>query len=167
MREYNPAARLLTIDPAEGVTNGQPLKQWNHPKIARFCPHCRHATETDAWRSGMVRFLRSRPSDPIVLATVEALAAAARGPVLVIEDSNHLTEVVGENLRLYARFVSPGSYFIVQDTRLTMPLAAMSAFFKRDPLGGCFEVDRRLEYFIVGQHWHGYLRRKETGEGGC
>ena len=92
MNEYNPEAKIVTIDPAEGVTNSIPLKQWNDPKVKKFCPHCRHATETRAWQSGQIQFLRGRPSDPVVLATVAALAAEA-GTVLVMEDSNHLTEV--------------------------------------------------------------------------
>jgi len=46
----------------------------------------------------------------------------------------------------------------IQDTRLAHPLRAISQFLKT-PFGRCFEVDKRLEYFVVTQHWDGYLRR--------
>ena len=83
--------------------------------------------------------------------------------VLVMEDSNHLKDVVYENLMTYARFVTPGSYFIVQDTRLVQPNQATEAFLKT-PEGRCFEVDKRPEYFIITQHWDGFLRRKTACE---
>jgi cephalosporin hydroxylase len=57
-----------------------------------FCPHCRHATETSAWASGNIQYLRALPSDPLVISTVEALVVEAK-VVLVVEDSNHLAEV--------------------------------------------------------------------------
>jgi len=77
---------------SQGKTNGIPLKQWNDPKVRTFCPHCRHATETKAWASGQIQFLRALPSDPVVLSTVEALVAESE-VVFIVEESNHLTEV--------------------------------------------------------------------------
>ena len=44
--------------------------------------------------------------------------------MLVIEDSNHQEAVVAENLAAYHEFVTPGSYFVVQDTRLGGPARA-------------------------------------------
>lgn len=37
--------------------------------------------------------------------------------VMVIEDSTHQREVVLENIKAYGKFVTPGSYLLVQDTR--------------------------------------------------
>jgi cephalosporin hydroxylase len=37
--------------------------------------------------------------------------------VMVIEDSTHEKEVVLANIKAYGKFVTPGSYMLVQDTR--------------------------------------------------
>jgi cephalosporin hydroxylase len=37
--------------------------------------------------------------------------------VMVIEDSTHERDVVLANIKAYGKFVTPGSYMLVQDTR--------------------------------------------------
>ena len=53
---------------------------------------------------------------------------------------------------------TPGSYFVVQDTRLGGPARAIDAFLR----GGdtCYVRDRRPEYYYITQHWGGYLYKK-------
>lgn len=82
--------------------------------------------------------------------------------VMVVEDSSHQDKVVLRNMESYWQFVTPGSYLIVQDTRLKWsgkgPLAAISTFMGR-PGGSCFRKDYRLEHLIYTQHFDGYLQR--------
>ena len=69
------------------------------------------------------------------------------------------TQVVSANLKAYAKFVTPGSYLLVQDTRLGPPLEAADAFLASEA-GACFSRDRRPEYFMITQHWGGFLHRQ-------
>jgi len=82
------------------------------------------------------------------------------------QDSNHALEVVRANLAAYQHLVTPGSYFVVQDTKLDRlggaggPRRATDEFLA-SPLGRRFERDRRFEYFVYSQHSGGFLRRRE------
>ena len=121
MLGYDPHARIITVDPFMGPKglDGSVLEDWNRAQIRQFCPQCLPAANHTIWRRA-VTFLHSHPRANTTLATVRAAVndAAALGlPIMVIEDSNHLLDSVRTNLHLYAGFVSPGSYFIVQDTR--------------------------------------------------
>lgn len=44
MEQYNPRAKILTMDPAMLKLTGQrELVDWNYREIKEFCPHCRPA----------------------------------------------------------------------------------------------------------------------------
>ena len=80
---------------------------------------------------------------------------------MVIEDSNHGVGEVSANLRAYGDFVSPGQFFVVQDTKIDRiakagPAAAVRAFLAEND---AFEIDRRPEYFVYSQHSGGFLRK--------
>ena len=83
---------------------------------------------------------------------------------MVIEDSNHGVGEVSANLRAYSDFVTPGQFFVVQDTKIDRiakagPAAAVRAFLA-SPAGAAFDIDRRPEYFVYSQHSGGFLRKK-------
>ena len=159
MQRYNPNARFLTMDPAAGTLDGVPLKQWNQWQVDEHCPHCNHSSTTPEWRS-MVRFVRAFPDSEEAVA-IAAKAAQQADTVLVIEDSNHLVDTVKKNLAAYHGFVTPGSYFIVQDTRLGGPWRALQDFLRSEN-GSCFDIDKRWEYFIFSQHFDGFLKKREN-----
>lgn len=71
----------------------------------------------------------------------------------------------------YARFVTPGSYLIVQDTRggrFIGPTRAIAEFLAAQPRGSHkrpkFVRDRRPEYLLFSQHTGGFLRRLHPQE---
>lgn len=69
MEQYNPSARLLTMDPAlagAGAQRGEPLVPWNAAAVRRFCPYCTPANETALWKRGNIRYLRMVPDAPEV-----------------------------------------------------------------------------------------------------
>lgn len=88
------------------------------------------------------------------------------GSVLVTLDSLHTKEHVLEEMRLYSKFVTPGSYLIVQDTNINGhpvypsfgpgPMEAVEEFLKttRD-----FEVDRSRERYMLTAYPSGFLKR--------
>eukprot|EP00887_Chlorella_sp_A99_P000455 scaffold17.g455.t1 len=100
---------------------------------------------------------------------LKAMAAAAQNAstVLVLLDSDHSQHNVAAELEAYCvRFVTPGSYCVVEDTKLSRmsraggPLEAVRGFLGKH--GDEWEPDRGRE-LMYSQHVMGYLRRKEKG----
>jgi cephalosporin hydroxylase len=88
--------------------------------------------------------------------------------VLVIEDSAHTYENTLDVLRLYSNLISPGDYFIVEDSichhGLTVgpspgPYEAIEDFIKENAE---FEIDRSRESFLITWNPKGYIRRKSS-----
>jgi cephalosporin hydroxylase len=109
---------------------------------------------------------------PEIVGQVCARAAASRGPVLVILDSDHSQRHVAAELEIYAPLVTPGSYCLVQDGVIDVlpmmtgarpgPLPAIDNFVARHPE---FEIDhQRCERFLISHHPRGWLRRKAAGQ---
>ena len=97
---------------------------------------------------------------------VEEYTRAAK-TVMIIEDSNHKKDVVLANLRAYHKFVTPGSFFLVQDTYVDQfgqgshgPHGAVREFLASEGKD-LFVIDRGREYFLFSQHSNGWLYRKE------
>ena len=166
MLEYDPEARVLTIDPADGKKGAtkyilRPLQNWNHVEMHKWCHHCTAAKDHVVWRHA-VRFLNEMPTAAAAVRLAETLANETRAagyPVLVVDDGSHLEEPTLANLQAYAHLVTPGSYLVVQDTRggrFTDVQRATRRFLsgRND-----FVADRRLEYFLYSQHSGGFLRR--------
>ncbi len=90
------------------------------------------------------------------------------GPVMVILDSDHSKESVLAELNLYAKFVTSGSYLIVEDTNINGhpvceewgdgPKEALDEWILENQKW--FEVDRECEQFMVTFNPGGYLRRR-------
>eukprot|EP00977_Amphora_coffeiformis_P025495 scaffold20209_cov182-Amphora_coffeaeformis.AAC.5 len=160
MQRYNPKAKILTMDPAAGNLQGTPLKQWNDANVLKHCPFCEHSTTTQEWnhQHGSIRFFRGLPDSPQALQIAREAAAKAK-TVLVMEDSNHLYDAVTHNINAYHDLVTPGSYLIVQDTRLGGPHKAVKDFLKTSN-GACFDIDKTWEYMVFSQHFDGYLRKR-------
>ena len=106
-------------------------------------------------------------SDDIVRAVRERIGGAP-GTVLVTLDSDHGKDHVARELELYADFVSPGSYLIVQDTCIDTleylktfrpgPLPAVREFLKtRNDFRVCPEYNGKL---LLSHHPSGYLKRR-------
>jgi cephalosporin hydroxylase len=91
---------------------------------------------------------------------------ADKGKVLVILDSDHEKEHVLQELRIYSRFVSKGSYIVVEDTNINGhpvdptfgpgPREAVQQFLKDD---GNFKVDKTREKYHLSFNEGGYLKR--------
>lgn len=100
------------------------------------------------------------------LAEVESIAQGRTG--LVIHDGDHSREHVLADLRAYARYVSAGSYFIVEDTisdlfrsgdglgNVNGPLRAVERFVREDAR---FAVDLEQEFFLLTFNPKGFLKR--------
>jgi cephalosporin hydroxylase len=89
--------------------------------------------------------------------------------VMVILDDDHTRDHVLEELRTYQRFVTPGSYLIVEDTNINNhpvfpefgpgPMEAVETFLGES----CeFKVDHSCEKFFLSFNPSGFLRKSGT-----
>ncbi len=89
--------------------------------------------------------------------------------VLVVHDGDHAREQVAKDLATYSKFVSPNSYFIVEDGIVDLfesdeslglhtdgPLVAVDDFLRDNP---DFAADRERERYILTYNPRGFLRR--------
>ncbi|KAL6750792.1 cephalosporin hydroxylase-domain-containing protein [Haematococcus lacustris] len=118
--------------------------------------------EHKLWKK-RVTFIQGMSTAPEVVAQMRRAAAAATR-VLVLLDSDHSSKNVQEELDAFCLLVTPGSYCVVQDTKMSRwgndgPLPAVKRF-----LGGTgsghFIVDREREPFYT-HHAQGYLMRQD------
>lgn len=107
-------------------------------------------------------------TDEEVLKEVHSIVADARGPVMVILDSNHSEDHVYAELKAYSPFVTSGSFLLCQDGVVDIlacfagdrpgPLPAIYRFLREHHTE--FQVDlEREQRFLVTHHPMGWLRR--------
>lgn len=107
-----------------------------------------------------------------VFSQMKKAAKAAKGPVMVILDSDHSAKHVRAELELYSQLVSPGSLMLVQDGVIDTlgrfrrgrpgPLKALHDFLKTHPE---FEIDTDLcTRFPITHHPDGWLRRRAQSQ---
>lgn len=117
-----------------------------------------------------VDFLIGSSVDEEVLSQVRAAVSSTSGPVMVILDSDHSGPHVRNELEIYAKFVTPRSFLLVQDGVIDVlskfragrpgPLPAIREFLKDHSE---FEVDNaRNNRFLITHHPMGWLRRKDA-----
>ncbi|WXG47755.1 MAG: CmcI family methyltransferase [Candidatus Atabeyarchaeum deiterrae] len=90
----------------------------------------------------------------------------SRGKVMVLLDSDHHKEHVLNELRIYSKFVTKGSYLIVEDTNMNGhpvapdfgpgPMEAVEEFLKGNKN---FIIDKAKEKFYLTFNPNGYLKR--------
>jgi cephalosporin hydroxylase len=112
-----------------------------------------------------IEYLIGSSVDPAIVAYTRA-AVRETPNALVILDSDHRTEHVAEELRVYSPLVPPGGYLIVEDTNVgghpaypefgPGPWEAVQAFLAEHPE---FAIDRSCERFLLTMNPSGYLRR--------
>lgn len=110
-----------------------------------------------------ITYLTGSSTDPKIVADVKR--HVKRGHVMVILDSDHHKNHVLEELDLYSKFVTKGSYLIVEDTNLNNPVdwphgagpnEAVKEWMPKHPE---FEVDKSKEKFMLTFNPGGYLKR--------
>lgn len=103
---------------------------------------------------------------PEAVSKVKALLKPGES-VMVILDSDHSRNHVLDELRIYARMVTPGQYLIVEDTNINGhpalptfgpgPMEALDDYLKEDD---GFEIDPNREKFYMTFNPRGYLKRR-------
>lgn len=116
-----------------------------------------------------VRFLRGDARELREVLPPSVLSALPR-PLMVVEDSSHLSGTTAAVLEFFDPWLRPGEYIVVEDGILSDmrvadlydggPLRAVEEFLARS--AGRYEIDRGLcDYFGRNVTWNvdGYLRR--------
>jgi cephalosporin hydroxylase/glycosyltransferase involved in cell wall biosynthesis len=113
-----------------------------------------------------VTYLNGSSTSPEIVSEISRIVAGRS--VVVILDSDHRRDHVLEEMRLYHKFVQPGSYLIVEDTLVNGhpafpefgpgPWEAIEEFMRENEE---FVIDRSSEKVFLSQNPGGYLRRKD------
>jgi len=85
--------------------------------------------------------------------------APETGAVMLIADSDHSLDHAYSELKTYHRLVTPGSYFVMEDTNIPQdgPRQAVERFLSEQSE---FEIDPQQEKFLLTFNPSGYLLRK-------
>jgi cephalosporin hydroxylase len=142
------SGRIITIDV---LTGAQVREHYDH--FGASCPNLRIRP-----RHPRIQQLIGSSTDPAITAQVRDTAQGLPC-VLVVADSDHIQEHAYAELAGYSPLVTPGSYFIMEDTNIPIggPRQAVEAFLTQHPE---FEADVALEKFFLTFNPGGYLRRK-------
>jgi len=128
--------------------------------------HTQTASTHFLWKK-YVEFLRGSSTDPAIVAKIAGRVKDRK--TIVVLDSDHATEHVLQELRMYSPMISHGSYLVVEDTHMdgvptypgfkAGPYAAVRRFLAE---GGNqeFEPDFSREMLVMTFNPGGWLRRK-------
>ena len=107
-----------------------------------------------------IHYLHGSSVDPEVVKCVRA-RATGKARVMVVADSDHSAEHALAELSAYHEMVTPGSYFVMEDTNILVdsPRLAVDRFLADHPE---FESDPSAEKFFLTFNPGGYLRRKTS-----
>lgn len=102
-------------------------------------------------------------NDPNVIEKVGALITP-EDVVFIIEDSSHTFDNTFNALENYKKFITPGSYFVIEDGICDVlniepcpgPMKAVEAWAPSNPE---FAIDRSRERYIMTYNPKGYLKR--------
>jgi len=186
MRAYNPKGKIVTLDV-------KPISNWNKRNNHR-CVGCVLGIEHPWWNSTgsdasdaaatangeaiadadkMIHFVKGRITSKAIQDHIEKEYVSKAKTVMVIEDASHQYPATLQNIEASYRWVTPGSYLLVQDTKMDRfvgglgkkygnlkfgPMRTVDEFIGKH--GDKFVVDRRFEYLLYSQHHRGFLRRK-------
>ena len=126
--------------------------------------------DIEAWstrpKHPRITYLDGSSTDPAVHARIEALLPTDGGNVMVVLDSDHSRDHVLAELETLSRFVTPGSYLLVEDTNVNGhpvlpdfgpgPMEAVVEFLTNHTE---FKRDASREMFYFTMHPQGFLRR--------
>lgn len=114
-----------------------------------------------------IKYINGSSTDEKIVEKIKKLRKGKR-KVMVILDSDHARDHVLEELKIYSKFVSKGSYLIVEDTNVNNnpvypdhgpgPKEALDEWLQTNDK---FEVDKSKEKHLFSFNTGGYLKKVE------
>ncbi len=112
-----------------------------------------------------IKYIIGSSTSKEIVAQVKQIIGEGK-KVMVILDSEHRKEHVLSELKIYSRFISSGSYLIVEDSNINGhpvrpewgpgPMEAIEEFLKDNKV---FTIDRSKEKYFLTQNPKGYLKK--------
>ena len=155
MNYYNPNGKIISIDIKNYTIN------WYNGKSS--CKKCSNPDLLPLWKNH-VTFYQGSTMDPKILFDVEKHVNDAH-VVFISQDTSHDASYIYAELKAYSKFVTNGSYILVQDTKLDRMLrkSLNSISYYIDKFiseNDKFIIDRDIENtFYFTHHPKGYLKR--------
>ena len=150
MNYYNPNGKVVSIDTKNYTIN------WKS-----YCKQCTTPDVLPLWKQYVTFYLGST-LDPKILDNVEKHVNKAKS-VFISHDSSHTGSHIYADLKAYSKFVTNGSYILVQDTKLDRFRQTYSINYYIDKFiseNDKFIIDRDVEkMFYLTHHARGYLKR--------
>jgi cephalosporin hydroxylase len=141
--------KIITIDLLETNQVREHYLRYLPELAARLCIRPEHPR---------IKQIIGSSTDPQIVANVTEVVSEG-GAVMVIADSDHSIEHAYAELDAYHALVTPGSYFVMEDTNIpeSGPRQAVDRFLAGHPE---FAIDATREKFLLTFNPCGYLRRK-------
>lgn len=112
-----------------------------------------------------ITYVFSSSTDEILLPLLDEETKDAK-TVMVLLDSDHSRDHVLAEMFIYSKYVTPGSYMVVEDTALNGhpihantepgPMEALEIFMQNNK---DFVIDKSREKFLMTWHPNGFLRK--------
>jgi len=162
MSFYNKNHKVVTLDVKE-------VSNWNARNNQR-CENCIMGDKHPLWKAGNIHFIKGRVTEEATRKKVDEFVAEAK-TVLVIEDASHRYPDTLQNIEAVHQWVTPGSYMLVQDTKMDRFVAGLKMKYGRHKFGPMrsvdeflkkhdnFVIDRKFEYLMYSQHHRGFLKK--------
>lgn len=159
---YNKNHKVVTLDVKE-------VSNWNARNNDR-CEKCIMGDKHPLWTAGNIHFIKGRVTEEATRKKVDEFVKEAK-TVLVIEDASHRYPDTLQNIEAVHHWVTPGSYMLVQDTKMDRFVAGLKMKYGRHKFGPMrsvdeflkkhdnFVVDRKFEYLMYSQHHRGFLKK--------
>ncbi len=155
MNYYNKNGKILTID-AKSFD-----KNWYAGKS--LCKTCVNPNNTFLWQN-YVTFFKGFTTDDLTVKVVKEFVKNA-SKVFISVDASHEPIQVYNDMNTYSKYVTIGSYMVIQDTKLDriwrqfkIPINAYIDKFLQENSNFVMDRDLELLYFYT-QHPKGYLKR--------
>lgn len=117
-------------------------------------------------RHKRINYIVGSSTDEKTVKKVKSLFPNKKSKIMVLLDSLHTKEHVLKEMQIYSKFVSKGSYLIVEDTNINGnpvrpdfgpgPMEAVKEFLK---INKNFVIDKKREKFYLTFNPQGYLKR--------
>jgi len=147
LQEADASCRVISVDVLD--------KDEFQPHVAEYAPAAPFRVQIRPAHK-RITYVHGDSTDPAIAKKIHR-AARGKAPILVFADSDHSPEHTYAELSLYHDLITPGSWFVMEDTDGQGPRASVQRFLAEHP---DFYPDAQCEKFFMTFNPGGYLRKR-------